>query len=437
MKYTALQGTKDLLPEDAPKWRYLEEKIRGVLSLYNYKEIRTPVFEQTELFKRSIGDDTDIVQKEMYTFQDQGKRSLTLRPEGTASIVRAFIEHNLGERSPLVKLFYFGQMFRQERPQKGRLREFNQYGVEIIGSLDPLVDAEVIELGVRINKAFGLEGLKLYLNSIGCKDCRPAHRDAFNKFVKDKIEKFCQDCQLRLLRNPLRIFDCKNEKCIEALKNAPMILDFLDPKCKEHFKKVREYLDQMGIEYILDGRLVRGLDYYTRTTFEIKSESLGAQDTLIGGGRYDLLVSELGGKDTPAIGFAAGIERLFLVLEMQKRFPPEDERLDVFIAPLGEKEKSLGLKLLKDLREKGLRCDLDFLDRSLKSQLKEADRQKAKKVLIIGEDELKKGKGTLRDMETKEQREIEFEKLAQELIPTKSAVGEESSDHVIDPMKPL
>lgn len=416
MKYTALQGTKDLLPEDAPKWRYIEEKIREVLSLYNYKEIRTPVFEQTELFKRSIGDDTDIVQKEMYTFQDQGKRSLTLRPEGTASIVRAFIEHNLGEKSPLVKLFYFGQMFRQERPQKGRLREFNQYGVEVIGSLDPLVDAEVIELGVRINEAFGLEGLKLYLNSIGCKDCRPTHRDAFNKFVKDKIEKFCQDCQLRLLRNPLRIFDCKNEKCVEALKDAPMILDYLDEKCKEHFKKVREYLDQMGIEYILDGRLVRGLDYYTRTTFEIKSESLGAQDTLIGGGRYDLLVSELGGKDTPAIGFAAGIERLFLVLEMQKKFPPEDERLDIFIAPLGEKEKSLGLKLLKELREKDLRCDLDFLGRSLKSQLKEADRQKAKKVLIIGEDELKKGKGTLRDMETKEQKEIEFGKLIQELI---------------------
>jgi len=296
------------------------------------------------------------------------------------------------------------------------LREFNQYGVEVIGSLDPLVDAEVIELGVRINKAFGLEGLKLYLNSIGCKDCRPAHRDAFNQFVKDKIEKFCQDCQLRLLRNPLRIFDCKNEKCIEALKDAPMILDFLDAKCKEHFKKVREYLDQMGIEYILDGRLVRGLDYYTRTTFEIKSEALGAQDTLIGGGRYDLLVSELGGKDTPAIGFAAGIERLFLVLEMQKRFPLEDERLDVFIAPLGEKEKTMGLKLLKDLREKGLRCDIDFLGRSLKSQLKEADRQKAKKVLIIGEDELKKGKGTLRDMETKEQKEIEFQKLVQELI---------------------
>jgi histidyl-tRNA synthetase len=416
MKYTALQGTKDLLPEDAPKWRYIEEKIRGIFSIYNYRETRTPVFEQTELFKRSIGDDTDIVQKEMYTFQDQGKRSLTLRPEGTASIVRAFIEHSLGEKSPLVKLFYFGQMFRQERPQKGRLREFNQYGVEVIGSLDPLVDAEVIELGMRINKAFGLDGLKLYLNSIGCKDCRPVHRDAFNKFVKDKINKFCQDCQLRLLRNPLRIFDCKNEKCVEALKDAPMILDYLDQKCKDHFKQVREYLDQMGIEYILDGRLVRGLDYYTRTTFEIKSESLGAQDTLIGGGRYDLLVSELGGKDTPAIGFAAGIERLFIVLEMQKKFPSEDERLDVFIAPLGEKEKSLGLKLLKDLREKGLRCDLDFLGRSLKSQLKEADRQKAKKVLIIGENELKKGKGTLRDMETKEQKEIEFDKLVQELI---------------------
>ena len=416
MKYTALQGTKDLLPEDASKWRYLEEKIRVILSLYNYKEIRTPIFEQTELFKRSIGQDTDIVQKEMYTFMDQGKRSLTLRPEGTASIVRAFIEHSIGEKSPLVKLFYFGPMFRQERPQKGRLREFYQYGAEVIGSLDPLVDAELIELGVRINNAFGLENLKLHLNSIGCKDCRPAHRDAFNKFVKDKIDKFCQECLIRLNRNPLRIFDCKNEGCIEALKDAPMILDYLDSECKEHFQKVRNYLEQMKIEYILNGRLVRGLDYYTRTTFEIKSESLGAQDTLLGGGRYDLLVSELGGKDTPAIGFAAGIERLIMVLDMQKKFPPDDERLDLFIAPLGDEAKSIGLKIVKDLREKGLKCDIDFLGRSLKSQLKEADRQKAKKVLIIGEDELRKGKGTLRDMETKEQKEIEFEKLLQELI---------------------
>jgi histidyl-tRNA synthetase len=418
MKYTALQGTKDLLSEDASKWRYIEEKIRRVLSLYNYKEIRTPIFEQTELFKRSIGQDTDIVQKEMYTFMDQGKRSLTLRPEGTASIVRAFIEHSLGEKSPLVKLFYFGPMFRQERPQKGRLREFYQYGAEVIGSLDPLVDAELIDLGVRINNAFGLENLKLHLNSIGCKDCRPAHRDAFNKFIKDKFDKFCQECQIRLNRNPLRIFDCKNEGCIEALKDAPMILDYLDADCKEHFQKVRDYLEKMKIEYILDSRLVRGLDYYTRTTFEIKSESLGAQDTLIGGGRYDLLVSELGGKDTPAIGFAAGIERLIMVLEMQKKFPPDDERLDLFIAPLGDEAKNLGFRIVKDLREKGLKCDIDFLGRSLKSQLKEADRQKAKRVLIIGEDELKKRKGTLRDMESKEQKEIEFEKLEQELVPS-------------------
>ncbi|MDP2960681.1 MAG: histidine--tRNA ligase, partial [candidate division Zixibacteria bacterium] len=231
-----------------------------------------------------------------------------------------------------------------------------------------------------------------------------------------KIDKFCQDCQIRLNRNPLRIFDCKNEGCIEVLKDAPMILDYLDAECKEHFQKVRGYLDQLGIKYILDRRLVRGLDYYTSTTFEIKSESLGAQDTLIGGGRYDLLVSELGGKDTPAIGFAAGIERLIMVLEMQKKFPPDDERLDLFIAPLGDEAKSLGLKIVKDLREKGLKCDIDFLGRSLKSQLKEADRQKAKKVLIIGEDELKKGKGTLRDMKSKEQKEIEFGKLVQELI---------------------
>jgi histidyl-tRNA synthetase len=416
MKYTALLGTRDLLPEDAFRWRYLENKIREILSFYNYKETRTPIFEQTELFKRSIGQDTDIVQKEMYTFQDQGKRSLTLRPEGTASIVRAYLQHNLGEKFPVVKLFYFGPMFRQERPQKGRLREFNQYGAEVIGSLDPLVDAELIELAVRINQDLGLENLKLHLNSIGCKDCRKEHRDAFNKFVKNKIEKFCQDCQLRLLRNPLRIFDCKDDKCIEALKDAPVILDYLDDECKEHFQKVKSYLDKMGIEYILNGRLVRGLDYYTRTTFEIKSEFLGAQDTLLGGGRYDLLVSELGGKETPAIGFAAGMERLFLVMELQKKFPVEDERLDLFIAPLGEEAKLKGLELLKELRAKGLRCDIDFLSRSLKAQMKEADRQKAKKVLIIGENELKNGIVVLRDMQSSEQKEIAFEKLIQELV---------------------
>ena len=416
MKYTALLGTRDLLPEDAFRWRYLENKIREILSFYNYKETRTPIFEQTELFKRSIGQDTDIVQKEMYTFQDQGKRSLTLRPEGTASIVRAYLQHNLGEKFPVVKLFYFGPMFRQERPQKGRLREFNQYGAEVIGSLDPLVDAELIELAVRINQDLGLENLKLHLNSIGCKDCRKEHRDAFNKFVKNKIERFCQDCQLRLLRNPLRIFDCKDDKCIEALKDAPVILDYLDDECKEHFQKVKSYLDKMGIEYILNGRLVRGLDYYTRTTFEIKSEFLGAQDTLLGGGRYDLLVSELGGKETPAIGFAAGMERLFLVMELQKKFPVEDERLDLFIAPLGEEAKLKGLELLKELRAKGLRCDIDFLSRSLKAQMKEADRQKAKKVLIIGENELKNGIVVLRDMQSSEQKEIAFEKLIQELV---------------------
>lgn len=416
MKYTALQGTKDLLPEDASKWRYVEDKIREILSFYNYKEIRTPIFEQTELFKRSIGQDTDIVQKEMYTFLDLGKRSLTLRPEGTASIVRAYLQHNLGEKSPVVKLFYFGPMFRQERPQKGRLREFNQYGAEAIGSLDPLVDAELIELAVRINRDLGLEGLKLHLNSIGCKDCRKSHRDAFNKFVKNKIEKFCQDCQLRLLRNPLRIFDCKNEKCIDAIKDAPVILDYLDAECKKHFQKVKSYLGKMGIEYILNGRLVRGLDYYTRTTFEIKSDVLGAQDTLLGGGRYDLLISELGGKDTPAIGFAAGIERLLMVMKMQKKFPLEDESLDLFIVPLGEEAKLKGLEFLKELRTKGLRCDIDFLSRSLKAQMKEADRQKAKKVLIIGENELKKGIVVLRDMQSSEQKEVTFEKLIQELI---------------------
>ena len=411
MKYKALYGTHDLLPDDSFRWQHLEQKIRKVLSLYNYKEIRTPIFEETDLFARSIGQDTDIVQKEMYTFLDQGKRSLTLRPEGTAGVVRAYLEHSLGEKSPLVKLFYFGPMFRQERPQKGRLREFHQFGVEAIGSLEPSLDAEVIDLSVKICFDLGITDFKLHLNSIGCPVCRPLHRDKFLNYMKDKVDELCEDCKTRFLRNPLRMFDCKKEECIEQLKHAPVMIDFLCEECKNHYKSVKQYLNELNIDYFEDKTLVRGLDYYTKTAFELKSKLLGTQDTLCGGGRYDLLVQELGGKNTPAIGFAAGLERFLLVLKMEKKLDSEEENLDLFIAALGDQAKIFAMKLAKDLRGKNIICDMDYLNRSLKAQMKEANRQKAKKVLIMGDEEIKNRKAILKDMETGEQKEIELEKI--------------------------
>jgi histidyl-tRNA synthetase len=406
MKYKALYGTHDILPDDSSKWQYLEDQVRKVFDLYNYKEIRVPIFEETELFARSIGQDTDIVQKEMYTFTDQGKRSITLRPEGTAGVVRAYLEHSMGEKTPLVKLYYLGSMFRQERPQKGRMREFHQFGIEAIGSADPSLDAEQIEMSIRICQELKISDFKLHLNSIGCPLCRPVHRDKLLNFTKDKIDKLCDDCKTRYLRNPLRMFDCKNEKCIEQLKDAPVMVDYLCEDCQAHYDQVKRYLEQLKIGYFEDKKLVRGLDYYTRTAFEIKSPLLGSQDTLLGGGRYDLLVEELGGKSTPAIGFAAGMERFILVLEMLNKPKRRQRKLKLFIVTLGDEAKTFAVKLIRDLRQKNITCETDYLQRSLKAQMKEANRQNAKKVLIIGEEEIKKGKAVLRDMQTGEQEEI-------------------------------
>jgi histidyl-tRNA synthetase len=413
MRYKAIYGTHDILPDDSFRWRCFEEKLRKIFVLYNYKEIRTPIFEETELFSRSIGQDTDIVQKEMYTFLDQGKRSITLRPEGTAGVVRAYIEHNLGEKSPLVKLFYLGSMFRQERPQKGRLREFHQFGIEAIGSADPSLDAEVIEMGVRICQVTGITNFKLHLNSIGCPVCRPIHRDEFLNFMKGKVGELCEDCKTRFMRNPLRMFDCKKEECQEQLKDAPAMMDFLCSDCQAHYDQVKKHLKNLEIEFFEDKRLVRGLDYYTRTAFEIKSPLLGSQDTLCGGGRYDLLVEELGGESTPAVGFAAGMERFMLVLAMQKKSQFQEGKLNLFIATLGDEAKAFAVKLIRDLRQKNITCDTDYLQRSLKAQMKEANRQKAEKVLIIGEEEIKKGVAILRDMKTGEQKEIGLAEINQ------------------------
>lgn len=417
MKYKAIYGTHDILPDDLPKWEYVENKIKQVMCLYNYSEIRTPIFEQTELFIRSIGEETDIVKKEMYTFLDMGKRSMTLRPEGTAPIVRSYLEHNLGEKTSLVKLFYIGPMFRQERPQKGRLRQFNQYGAEAIGSLDPLIDVEIINLNLEIFKNLDLENYELHLNSIGCPACRQIHIENLVNYAKSRKNKLCPECKIRLERNPLRMFDCKNEDCIQELKDAPVMLDFLCDDCKKYFKQVVEYLNHLKIKYLINKRLVRGLDYYTRTAFEFKSSLLGTQDTISGGGRYDLLVSDFGGKDTPAIGFAAGVERLILCLEKEGKLKAKQNELDVFVAILGEKVKQTGLKLVQGLRSNGLKCDMDFLNRSLKAQMREANRQNAKKVIIIGEDEIKRNIGIVKDMEKGGQEEVELDKICQHLYP--------------------
>ncbi|MGB2980483.1 MAG: histidine--tRNA ligase [Candidatus Zixiibacteriota bacterium] len=415
MKYKALYGTHDILPDESVKWQYLEDQLRKIFALYNYQEIRVPTFEETELFARSIGQDTDIVRKEMYTFQDQGRRSITLRPEGTAGVVRAYLEHGLGEKSPLVKLYYLGSMFRQERPQKGRMREFHQFGIEAIGSADPAVDAEQIEMGVRICQKLKITNFKLHLNSIGCPVCRPVHREKLLDFMKDKIGDLCDDCKTRYLRNPLRMFDCKKKQCIEQLKDAPVMVDFLCEDCQTHYDQVKKYLEKLKINYFEDKRLVRGLDYYTKTAFEIKSPLLGSQDTLLGGGRYDLLVEELGGKPTPAIGFAAGIERFILVLQMQKKLDLEEKKLKLFIAALGDEAKAFAVKLVRDLRQKNISCETDYLQRSLKAQLREANRQKAEKVLIIGEEEMKKGRAVLKDMQSGEQKEIDLDQIGDTL----------------------
>jgi len=406
MKYKALYGTHDILPDDSSKWHYLDDQVRKVFAFYNYKEIRIPVFEETELFARSIGQDTDIVKKEMYTFLDQGKRSITLRPEGTAGVVRAYLEHSLGEKAPLVKLFYFGSMFRQERPQKGRLREFHQFGIEAIGSADPSLDAEQIEMAVRICQELKITDFRLHLNSIGCPICRPVHREKLLDFMKDKVTELCDDCKTRYLRNPLRMFDCKKEGCVEQLEDAPVTVDYLCEDCQTHYDQVKGYLKELKIDYFEDKRLVRGLDYYTRTAFEIKSSVLGSQDTLLGGGRYDLLVEELGGKSTPATGFAAGVERFMLVLKMQKTIRAQDRKFNLFIVAVGDEAKTFAVKLIRDLRQKNIMCDTDYMQRSLKAQMREANRQKAEKVLIIGEEEIKKHKAVLRNMQTGEQEEI-------------------------------
>ena len=403
------KGTQDILPDDAPKWYYIENKIRGILTKYGYQEIRTPAFEYTELFIRGIGESTDIVTKEMFTFPDRKGRSLTLRPEGTAPVVRAYLENKMDRASQVVKLFYIGPMFRCEKPQAGRFRQFNQFGIEVIGSKSPAVDAEVMVAVLEIYKKLGLENLEVLINSVGCKNCRSVYVQKLKEFIKDKKNFLCSECINRYKKNPLRVLDCKKDNCQKIIKEAPTIIEYLCQECMQHFTEVKSYLDDLKIKYHINPQLVRGLDYYTKTAFEIVSGELGAQNAIGGGGRYDDLVEELGGKPTPAVGFAAGIERMIIAINQQRIEWPKNKELDVFIAKISEKNTDIAFKLLQKIRNAGLSADMDYYAKSLKSQMRLAHKIGARYTIIIGEKELSKNMVTLRNMKTKEQKEVNLD----------------------------
>lgn len=411
MKFKSVKGTRDVLPNEAHKWQFVEQKIREIMERFNYREIRTPIFEETMLFARGIGERTDIVGKEMYTFQDKGGESLTLKPEMTASVMRAYIQHNLGEQLPLSKVYYLSPMFRQERPQAGRLRQFHQFGVEVIGTANPAVDAETIALAVSIYRQLGVVNFTTKINSVGCQVCRPRYKGLLASELKKVFDRLTPESQRRLETNPLRILDSKEEADRKATANAPLIKDHLCEECRTHFNLVQKYVTELGIDFEIDGRIVRGLDYYTKTAYELISKELGSQDALAGGGRYDLLIEELGGEPTPGVGFAAGIERLLAVLE-KSEFPFDNEpRLTLFIAALDEASRGWALQQAHRLRNECISCDVDYLGRSLKAQMREADRQKARFVMIIGDKELNERKATLKNMTTGDQRTIAFEDI--------------------------
>ncbi|RDX02849.1 histidine--tRNA ligase [Listeria kieliensis] len=400
------RGTRDILPNEIETWHFLENKFRSICETYRYSEIRTPIFEHTELFERGVGDSTDIVTKEMYTFQDKKGRSLTLRPEGTAPVVRSFVEHKMfGDVKQPVKLYYNGPMFRYERPQGGRQRQFTQMGIEAIGSDDPSIDAEVISLAMNFFRSIGLENISLIINSLGDKESRLKHREALIAHFEPQIDEFCSDCQARLYKNPLRILDCKTDHEHPLVKSAPSILDFLNEESKEYFAKVKGFLDVIGISYTVDPTLVRGLDYYNHTTFEIMSdeEGFGAKTTLCGGGRYHGLVQEFDGPDTPGIGFGMGVERVLLALEKAQVKIPAAKGLSCYVISAQEEADEKVVQLVNMLRDHGISAEKDYQKRKLKAQLKDADRKQAKYTVIIGEDEIRTGEYSLKNMATGEQ----------------------------------
>ena len=415
MLTNAPRGTKDILPDTVSDWNYVEGEIRELCRRFGYSEIRTPIFEHTELFQRGIGEGTDVVDKEMYTFTDRGERSITLRPENTASAVRAYLQNKLYAQSNLVKLFYIGSMFRYDRPQAGRMREFHQFGVEALGEANPAVDAEVILLAMNLLEGLGLKDLELSINSVGCPKCRSKYRTMLQDFFRDKLEDLCEDCRSRFERSPLRILDCKKDSDKPYMADAPKITDCLCEECAEHFAKLKELLTSAGISFTHDPRLVRGLDYYTKTAFEIKYPPLGAQSAVAGGGRYDGLIEEMGGNPTPAVGFATGLERLLLALESQNLLPEKNRSVDAYVVALGETAQAEGFKLLNSLRQQGLSAAMDFAGRSMKAQMKQANKLGAKYSVILGEDEISEGVVMLRSMEDSSQAKVPMNQVAEKI----------------------
>lgn len=412
----APRGTKDIIPAEAYKWNYLEEKFRDLCRLYGYEEIRTPIFEHTELFKRGVGDTTDIVQKEMYTFKDRGDRDLTLKPEGTAGVIRAFIENKMYAETQPTKLFYITPCFRYERPQSGRQRQFHQFGVEAIGSDTPSLDAEVISLAMQFLGEAGLKDLTVSINSVGCPVCREEYNRLLKDYLAAKADVLCDLCNDRRDKNPMRVIDCKNETCQANIVDIPLMADHLCDNCKDHFNQLKAYLDEMDIKYVVDKKIVRGLDYYKRTAFEIISNDLGAQSTVCGGGRYDGLVEQIGGPSGySGIGFGLGAERLLLTLEANGVEIGNPNHTDIFVVTIGDKAKLKSFSILKDLRENHISADKDHLDRSLKAQFKYSNKINAKYTIVIGDDELDKDEATLKNMETGDQKLIKISELVNEL----------------------
>lgn len=412
----APRGTKDITPKESYKWNYVENKFREICGLYGYEEMRTPIFEHTELFKRSVGDTTDVVQKEMYSFEDKGGRDITLKPEGTAGVIRAFIENKLYSDAQPTKMFYIIPCFRYERPQAGRQRQFHQFGVEAVGSDNPSLDAEVIALAVQFFNEVGFKDLAVSINSVGCPTCRAKYNELLKSYLDAKSDVLCNTCLERKDKNPMRVIDCKNPNCQENLQDVPFMIDHICDDCKDHFEKLQKYLKEMDVNFIVDKTIVRGLDYYKKTAFEIISNDIGSQSTVCGGGRYDGLVEQLGGpKGTSGIGFALGAERLLLTMENNNIEIENPQSTDIYIVTIGDEAKTKSFKLLKDLRYNHISADSDHLDRSVKAQFKYSDKINAKFTIVIGEDELANDSATLKNMQTSEQITVKLSELVGEL----------------------
>ena len=415
MAIKAPKGTKDMLPQDAYKWQYIEEEWAKICSEYGFKEIRTPVFESTDLFNRGVGDTTDIVQKEMYTFEDMGGRSITLKPEGTSPAVRAFIESNLYAETQPTKIFYDTACYRYEKPQAGRLREFHQFGIENFGTPSMMADAEIIALGYDFLNRMGIEDVELHISSVGCRKCRPVYRKVLQDFLRPKYDCLCETCKSRFDKNPMRILDCKSPEDKKAVQDAPMMLDYLCEDCRRDFEDLKAYLDAMGIRYVVDPSIVRGLDYYTKTAFEFITTKIGAQGTVCGGGRYDHLIEEVGGPDMPGVGFGLGKERLLMLMEACGHDFGAAPAPQIFLAWIGDEAKLYALKLLHELRGQGIRADMDTRERNLKGQMKYANKLGAQYTAVIGGDEVASGEITLKNMSTSEQTKVRRGDLANAL----------------------